>query len=77
MSDALFLVIFAFCVHCVFLCRSNIKVFSLISELKSMETQLMSVERLSSGVVKRCWIWQGKAAGEFCVIISVTIATEV
>lgn len=35
-------------------------IFSLISELKSMGTQLMSVEKLSSGVVKLCWIWHGK-----------------
>lgn len=34
--------------------------FSFTSELKSMETQQTSVERLSSGVVKRCWIWHGK-----------------
>lgn len=35
-------------------------IFSYVSELKSMGTQQMSVERLSSGVVKLCWIWHGK-----------------
>lgn len=33
--------------------------FLFVSELKSMETQQTSVERLSSGVVKLYWIWHG------------------